>query len=51
MTNRLDDYRRLADALDRRKLGRRAFLKRAAALGISPMVAEATIRVVGIDGR
>ncbi|MAC81545.1 MAG: hypothetical protein CML66_26185 [Rhodobacteraceae bacterium] len=49
MKNRLDDYRRLADDLDRRKLGRRAFLKRAAALGISPMVAEATIRVVGMS--
>ena len=48
MTNRLDEYRRLADQLDRRRIGRRAFLVRAAALGIAPLVAEATIRIVGL---
>jgi len=47
MTNRIDEYRRLADQLDRRRIGRRDFLRRAAMLGISPLVAEATIRVVG----
>ncbi len=49
MTNRLDDYRRLADKLDRGRLGRRGFLKRAAAMGVSPLVAQATIRVMGLS--
>jgi putative spermidine/putrescine transport system substrate-binding protein len=48
MINRLDEYRRLADHLDRRRIGRRSFLLRAAALGVSPLVAEATIRVLGL---
>jgi putative spermidine/putrescine transport system substrate-binding protein len=48
MKYRLDEFRRLADGLDRGRIGRRTFLKRAAALGVSPLVAEATIRAVGL---
>ena len=47
MTDRLDHYRRLTEALDTGRISRRGFLRRATALGVSSLMAEATIRVLG----
>lgn len=48
MGNKLDEYRRLADQLDRSRISRRSFMTRAAALGVSPLLVEATFRLAGL---